>query len=145
MTLALEFAGISAQVNNLQVVLELLELADAKNGGVAIDAYHLFAGPSTLMDLESFPVSKIQVVHLTDAPADLSDPSIELNRLMPGEGEPPLKEFIQILPRKGFEGYWHLECIKGVDYASDLAKVASRGFRRTRNVVESSISLSANS
>jgi sugar phosphate isomerase/epimerase len=140
MTLALEFVGISAQVNHLQIVLDLLELADMPNGGVAIDSYHLFAGPSTLAHLESFPISKIQVVHLADAPADLSDPSIELNRLMPGEGELPLKEFVQILAGKGFEGYWHVECIKGKDYASDLAEVAGRGLRFTRNLVETSLS-----
>jgi sugar phosphate isomerase/epimerase len=70
----------------------------------------------------------------------LSDPSIELNRLMPGEGELPLKEFVQILAGKGFEGYWHVECIKGKDYASDLAEVAGRGLRFTRNLVETSLS-----
>src|SRR4030095_713779 len=31
MTLALEFVGISAQVNHLQIVLDLLELADMPN------------------------------------------------------------------------------------------------------------------
>jgi len=140
MTLALEFVGVSAQINNLSAVRELLKLADAKNGGVAVDTYHLFAGSSTLKDLEEFPASKIQVVHLADAPADLSDPSIELNRLMPGEGELPLAEFIQILARQGFNGYWHVECIKGTDYASDLAEVAARGLRLMKGVVESSLS-----
>jgi 4-hydroxyphenylpyruvate dioxygenase len=145
MTLALEFVGISAQVNQLQAVLELLELAEAKNGGVAIDSYHLFAGPSTLNDLEDFPSRKIQVVHLADAPADLSDPAIELNRLMPGEGQLPLKEFVQVLLGKGFEGYWHVECIKGEDYASDLSTVAERGLRMMKNVVESGLSRSITS
>ena len=143
MTLALEFVGVSAQVNNLRVVRDFLEMADAKNGGVAIDTYHLFAGSSTLKDLEEFPTSQIQVVHLADAPADLSDPSIELNRLMPGEGELPLKEFIKILDSKGFDGYWHLECIKGSDYASDLAEVARHGLGLMKGVVESGLSLSA--
>jgi len=139
MTVALEFVGVCPQVNNLRIVGELLELADAENGGVAIDTYHFFAGSSTLNDLEGFPASKIQVVHLADAPADLSDPSIELNRMMPGEGELPLTEFIQILSRKGFDGYWHVECIKGADYASDLVEVAARGLKSMRRVVESSL------
>lgn len=141
MTLALEFVGVAAQISHLRAALELLELADAENGGVAIDSYHLFAGPSTLEDLQSFPASKIQVVHLADAPADLSDPSIELNRLAPGEGELPLREFVQILAGKGFDGYWHVECIKGTDYASELSEVAERNLRLTRVLVESSLSL----
>ena len=143
MTLALEFVGVSDQINNLGVVRELLELADAKNGGVAVDTYHFFAGSSTLKDLEDFPASRIQVVHLADAPADLSDPAIELNRLMPGEGELPLTEFIQILSSRGFDGYWHVECIKGTDYASDLAEVATRGLRLMKGVVESSLTSQA--
>jgi 4-hydroxyphenylpyruvate dioxygenase len=141
MTLALEFVGISAQINRLPAVLELLELAGASNGGVAIDSYHYFAGASSLGDLERFPGSRIQVVHLADAPSDLSDPSIELNRFMPGEGKLPLKEFVQILGGKGFEGYWHVECIKGTDYAADLAEVAGRGLKLMKQVVEPSLGL----
>lgn len=142
MTLALEFVGVSAQVSHLQAVLELLEMAGARNGGVAIDSYHLFAGSSTLADLEGFPLEKVQVVHLADAPADLSDPALELNRLMPGEGELPLKDFVQILARKGFDGYWHVECIKSADYAADLHLVAERALKCTQRVVQASLGLS---
>jgi sugar phosphate isomerase/epimerase len=140
MTLALEFVGISAQLNHLPIVQEFLELADVPNGGVALDSYHFFAGPWAFEGLEAFPASKIQVVHIADAPADLSDPSIELNRLMPGEGQLPLQEFVRILSSKGFEGYWHLECIKGKDYASDLSEVAGPALRLLKRIVESGLS-----
>lgn len=136
LTLALEFVGVSAQINQLQAVLELLELAGASNGGIAIDSYHFFAGPSTMNDLERFPISKIQVVHLADGPSDLTDPFIELNRLMPGDGELPLWEFVRTLNSRGFDGYWHVECIKGADYAADLAEVAGRALRSMKRVVE---------
>ena len=59
---------------------------------------------------------------------------------MPGEGELPLAEFIQIVSRKGFDGYWHVECINGKHYAADLAEVASRGLRLMKGVVEASLS-----
>src|SRR5262249_53147530 len=94
---ALEFAGIAAQVNNVNAVWDLLELAGIKDAGIAIDSYHFFAGTSTLKDLEAFPASRIQVVHLADCPVDLSDPALEMDRLMPGDGELPLVEFAQTL------------------------------------------------
>jgi 2-keto-myo-inositol isomerase len=133
---ALEFAGIATQVNNVNTVWELLELSGVKDAGIAIDSYHFFAGSSTLKDLEAFPASRIQVVHLADAPADLSDPALELDRQMPGNGDLPLVEFAQTLLAKGFDGFWHVECIQGSDYASDLAEVAARGLRSTRAVLD---------
>jgi len=135
MKVALEFVGIAQQVNCINVAWELLELAGVDNAGIALDSYHFFAGPSTLKDLESFPLSRIHVVHLADGPADLSDPAIELDRLMPGEGQLPLLEFVQVLLGKGFDGFWHVECIQGRDYASDFAEVAERGLRLTRKLL----------
>jgi sugar phosphate isomerase/epimerase len=135
LTVALEFAGIAAQVNNVNASLELIELAGASNAGIAIDSYHFFAGSSTLKDLETFPASRIQVVHLADGPSDLTDPALELDRLMPGEGELPLVEFAGILLAKGFDGFWHVECIQGTDYAGSLREVAGRGLRATQKVL----------
>jgi sugar phosphate isomerase/epimerase len=143
LTLALEFAGVGAQVSNLNAAGELLEMAGAPNGGVAIDSYHFFAGRSTLKDLEAFPAERIQVVHLADGPADLTDPALELDRRMPGEGELPLVEFIQVLWSKGFDGYWHVECIQGRDYAADLAEVGRRGLNATRRVLARALPASA--
>jgi len=143
MKLALEFVGISPLINSLNVAREVLEFADVENGGVAIDSYHFFAGPSTLKDLETFPLSKIHLVHLADGPADLSDPAIELDRQMPGEGQLPLVDFIKVLLDRGFDGFWHVECIRGRDYASELAQVAERGLRLTKNTVAKAMSIAS--
>jgi 4-hydroxyphenylpyruvate dioxygenase len=137
---ALEFMGSSPQVNNINVAMEIVDLADVRNSGLAIDTYHFFAGSSTFEDLEALPDSSILVVHLADGPADLSDPTIEFDRLMPGEGELPLEGFVQILAKKGFEGIWHVECIKGVDYGEDLREVAQRALKSTKGLVEAALS-----
>ena len=79
-------------------------------------------------------------MHLADCPADLSDPALEMDRLMPGDGELPLVEFAQTLLAKGFDGFWHVERIEGGDYASDLTEVATRGLRSTRAVLDRAIS-----
>jgi|HubBroStandDraft_4_1064222.scaffolds.fasta_scaffold131709_2 sugar phosphate isomerase/epimerase len=136
LAVALEFAGVAAQINSVNASLELIEMSGAANAGIAIDSYHFFAGTSTLRDLEAFPASRIQVVHLADGPSDLSDPSLELDRMMPGEGQLPLAEFAQILLGKGFDGYWHVECIQGRDYAASLREVAARALRATRDVLD---------
>jgi len=140
MKVALELVGISRQINSINAAWEFLELAGAENAGVALDSYHFFAGPSKLKDLEAFPLSRIHVVHLADGPADLSDPAFELDRQMPGEGELPLVEFVQVLLQKGFDGFWHVECIQGRDYAADFTEVAERGLRSTKGVVEAAMS-----
>jgi 4-hydroxyphenylpyruvate dioxygenase len=136
MKVALELVGISQQINSINAAWEFLELADAENAGVALDSYHFFAGPSKLKDLDAFPLSKIHVVHLADGPADLSDPVYEMNRQMPGEGKLPLVDFVQVLLEKGFNGFWHVECIQGTDYAAEFAEVAERALRTTKGVVE---------
>ena len=136
MRLALEFIGVSALVKGVNRAWELLDLAGVQSAGIALDSYHFFAGDSTLKDLESLPTSRILVVHLADAPADLSDPSLELDRQMPGDGQLPLVELVQVLDAKGFRGFWHVECIQGRDYATDLATVAARGLSTTRRIIE---------
>ena len=127
MKVALELVGISQQINSINAAWEFLELTGVENAGVALDSYHFFAGPSKLKDLEAFPLSKIHVVHLADGPADLSDPAFELDRQMPGEGKLPLVEFVQVLLDKGFDGFWHVECIQGRDYARIYVKELERG------------------
>ena len=123
MRLALEFMGVASQVKNINLAWEVLELAGVESAGIAMDSFHFFAGGSSWKDLEAFPTSRILVVHLADTPADLSDPSLEFDRKMPGEGELPLVEFVKLLDSKGFRGFWHVECIQGRDYAADLAEV----------------------
>ncbi len=139
MNLALEFMGAAAQVKDLDTARELLDHANAPNTGIALDSYHFFAGGSSFRALEEFPISQILLVHLADGPADLSDPSLELDRQMPGYGELRLREFVQMVHAKGFRGYWHVECIQGRDYATDLKAVAQRALTSMRGVVEDAI------
>jgi 4-hydroxyphenylpyruvate dioxygenase len=139
MKLAFELMGLAAKLNSISAALEMVELASVENGGLALDTYHFFAGPSTWRDLEDLPLSRIIAVHLADGPEDLSDPSIEFNRIMPGEGELQLVDFIRVLHAKGFDGFWHVECIRGADYATDLAAVVKHAFDRTSEVVSAGI------
>ena len=135
MKLALEFMGMSPSLNSVNTALEVVDLADAKNGGIAIDTYHFYVGPSTLQDLEKAPVSRILSVHLADGPKALT-PAIDLDRAMPGEGELPLRDFARVLSGIGFDGYWHVECIQGRDYASSLRDTAVCALRGAKSIVE---------
>jgi len=138
--LALEFIGVAAQVNTVERAWELLDLAGVPNSGIALDSYHFYSGGSTFESLEKFPSSRILVVHLADVAGDLKDPALELDRRMPGDGELQLIPFVQLVRSKGFSGYWHVECIEGRDYASDLANVGVRGLASMRSVVETACS-----
>jgi len=137
--LGLEFIGPTPQLNNIKAAWEFLDLVDVESAGMAIDSYHFFAGRSSFADLLALPLAKILAIHIADAPADLSDPAIDFHRNMPGEGELPLGDFVKTVAAKGFNGYWHLECINGDDYASEMTAVAERGLRLMKNVVGRSL------
>ena len=139
MELALEFAGVAAQIRDIDSALEVVDAAGEPSAGIALDSYHFFAGGGDFAGLERMPPARLQVVHLADAPADLSDPSLELDREMPGEGQLPLQKFVQAVDRRGFRGYWHVESIQGRDYAADLETVAAHGLTCMRSVVESAL------
>lgn len=136
MQLGLEFVGYAAQINSVKTAWQLIEQADLENTGLVIDSYHFFAGPSRYDDLKNIPPSRILSVHLADAPADLRDPALDANRLMPGDGQLPLVAFVSALAGHGYDGHWHLECIQLRDFAADMAEVAQRGLRAVRQVVE---------
>ena len=139
LAIALEFMGYSPQVNGINVAMDIVDRAEVQNSGLAIDAYHFFVGPSTFEDLDALPDSSILSVHLADGPADLSDPAIDFDRLMPGEGELPLLELVQAIAKKGFDAYWDIECIKGADYATDLCEVAQHALKSTKDLVEKAL------
>src|SRR4030095_3914390 len=123
------------QINGIKIAMDVVDLADVPNGGIAVDSYHFFAGSSSLKDLEDLPLSKIYAVHLADISGDLHDPSVDVDRRMPGEGKLPLGEFIQTMAKKGFDGFWHVECIRGQDYAAELRSVALHAFDQTTRFI----------
>jgi len=129
------FAGICdrAAEHGLQVGLEFLpwtEIPDASsawdiarlagraNGGVLVDAWHWFRGPSDATQLAAIPPERIVVVQLGDAgppQGDLAEDT-SYRRLPPGQGELDLVGLLRLLRAHGVDAPISVEV-----FSSDLA------------------------
>ncbi len=139
MQLGIEFVGYAPQINSITSAWQLIDQAGMENTGLVIDSYHFFAGPSRLDDLKNIPPSRIFGVHLSDSPAAPCDPSGDVDRLMPGDGQLPLSQLVTDLAANGYKGHWHLECIQPRDFVTDMAEVAERGLCAVKQVVKTGL------
>jgi sugar phosphate isomerase/epimerase len=107
---ALEFVPTGG-VPGLAEAIEVIETAGRSNGGLMVDAWHVFRSNSSLDLLASIPGDRIFSVQLNDAPArpeaDLTQGM--MNRLLPGEGELDLKAFMQAIAATGTSAFLGIE------------------------------------
>ena len=95
---ALEFVPTGG-VPGLAEAMEVIDTAGRSNGGLMVDAWHVFRSNSSLDLLASIPGDRIFSVQLNDA---LAAPEADLNhgmmnRLLPCAGELDLKAFMQAI------------------------------------------------
>ena len=96
---AMPFSGI----REVTTAWEIVRRADAPNGGLVLDSWHIFRGPSPERDLEvirTLPGNKIFTLQLDDAPAvaesDLRAETMH-RRLLPGTGFLDLSGFLDAI------------------------------------------------
>ena len=91
-------------VPDLSTAVEIVRLADRRNGGIVIDAWHLFRTASDPAVVRSVPGDRIIALQLADAPAsaeeDLASATLH-TRLLPGGGELPLVGLLHVLRELG--------------------------------------------
>lgn len=129
--LGFEFLGFSnCSVNKIERAWKIVQKVDEKNVGIIVDTCHFFAGGSKLNQLEKIDPGKILIVHVNDLPK-LNDVK-DSDRVMPGDGILPLKDFFATLKKIGYDGpvsvelfnenYWNMP-------ACETAKVAFEKLR----------------
>jgi sugar phosphate isomerase/epimerase len=91
-----------------------VEGADAPNGGLAIDTWHLGKLDVQLDDLRRVPARHIGWVELSDGPwesmPDLVEETIN-HRELPGEGEFPIADYVAAIREAGYDGPWGVEVL----------------------------------
>jgi sugar phosphate isomerase/epimerase len=101
-------------VHDLETALALVDGADAPNGGLAIDTWHLGKLDVQLDDLRKVPARHIGWVELSDGPwesmLDLVEETIN-HRELPGEGEFPIAEYVAAVREAGYDGPWGVEVL----------------------------------
>ena len=92
---------------------------------LVLDSCHWHASGSGPLD--AFPVDRLAMVHLNDAPAKPPREIEDADRLLPGEGVIALPALVEALRARGYAGPWSLETFNPTYWSADPEQVASTG------------------
>lgn len=109
-----EFMPFDVNVRDLDSALAVVAGADAPNGGLAIDTWHLAKLGIEPDDLRRIPPRHLGWVELSDGAYenmdDLVDETVNHRRL-PGEGEFPVRRYVEVCRELGYGGPWGVEVL----------------------------------
>jgi 2-keto-myo-inositol isomerase len=130
----------AADAAGVRVAFEFLGFADCPIGtpvlatrvvdgvpgaDLVLDSCHWHASGSTPLD--AFPVERLAMVHLNDAPAKRPREIEDADRVLPTLGVIRLRALISQLTARGYRGPWSLETFNPGYWSEDPAAVARRG------------------
>jgi sugar phosphate isomerase/epimerase len=124
-----------ANINTLDDILALVEGADAENGGVLLDLWHVMKMRIPFEHLKRIPLRYLLGVELNDGMIenreDLHDETIN-HRLLCGEGEFDVPGFINVLYDIGYRGAWGIEVLNAEVREWPMQKIMERSFSTTK-------------
>jgi 2-keto-myo-inositol isomerase len=93
---------------------------------LVLDSCHWHA--SGAGSLDKFPVDRLAMVHLKDAPAKPPREIEDADRVLPGEGVIRLRELVAALRDRGYSGPWSLETFNPSFWDEEPSAVGRRGW-----------------
>jgi sugar phosphate isomerase/epimerase len=133
----LEFLPWS-RIDSVQSAHEIARLADRPNGGIVVDAWHFFRGPSDPESLRAVPGDRILNVQLDDGPArpepDLLSATLH-ERLLPGQGEFDLAWLVDVLVTCGANAPFGVEVFSDDLHSLEPAEAGRRAGEAARRVL----------
>jgi 2-keto-myo-inositol isomerase len=130
--IAFEFLGFGdCPINTPSIAAETVDGIDGVD--LVLDSSHWHASGSEPLD--SYPVERVVLVHLNDAPAKPPRQIEDADRLLPGEGVIKLADLVANLRARGFEGPWSLETFNPAYWKDDPESVARRGLTAVNHTV----------
>jgi 2-keto-myo-inositol isomerase len=131
--IAFEFLGFGdCPINTPALAAETVDGIDGID--LVLDSCHWHASGS--QPLTSFPVDRIALVHLNDAPDKPPRQIEDEDRLLPGEGVIALTTLIHDLAARTYAGPWSLETFNHGYWNEDPQAVATRGLQAVRRTVQ---------
>jgi sugar phosphate isomerase/epimerase len=130
-----EFMPPDVNVQDLETALAIVEGADAPNGGLAIDTWHMAKLGIAPDDLRRIPARQLGWVELSDGHyRNLPDPVDETinHRALPGEGEFPIREYVAAVRDAGYEGPWGVEVLSRELRSLPIEQIFDRAAETTR-------------
>jgi sugar phosphate isomerase/epimerase len=121
-------------VRTLDAALEVVEGAGARNGGLAIDTWHMGKLGITPDDLRRVPLEYLTWVELSDGQReDMEDPIDEVvnHRRLPGEGEFGVAEYVDVFREMGYPGPWGVEVLSEELRNLPIEEIFNRSYEAT--------------
>jgi sugar phosphate isomerase/epimerase len=124
-----------ANIHTLAGALELVTGADAGNGGIIFDLWHVVKLGIPYADVARIPKRFLRGIELNDgtftAPWDMVEDTVNHRRLC-GEGEFDVKGFVKIMLDAGYDGPWGIEVLNKEMRAWPAEQLAERAAATTR-------------
>jgi sugar phosphate isomerase/epimerase len=130
-----EFMPPDVNVQDLETALAIVDGADAPNGGLAIDTWHMSKLGIAPDKLRRVPARHLGWVELSDGHyRNMPDPVDETinHRELPGEGEFPIREYVAAVRDAGYEGPWGVEVLSQKLRALPIEEIFDRAAETTR-------------
>jgi 2-keto-myo-inositol isomerase len=132
---ALEAPSQAAQLNTIERLRELIARAGHPSCGLLVDAYHLHRGGGGLRAIEDLGPDEIAYVQYSDVPVSGLQPGQTLDRLPPGRGIVPFREFFRLIADSEYAGYCSYEAPNPAAWMRDPESVAREALAATRAVL----------
>lgn len=117
-------------INSLRLTKKLIAEVNRDNFGTVVDFFHLFVGGQTTPDdVRKFDPERIYHIHFCDCrmprEGEVFDETV-LRGMYAGEGEVPIKEWVQAVKDTGYDGWWSYELISAYHWTEDVKEVAQK-------------------
>jgi 2-keto-myo-inositol isomerase len=130
--IAFEFLGFGdCPINTPDIAAQTVDGIDGID--LVLDSCHWHASGS--QPLTNYPVARLALVHINDAPSKPPREIEDADRLLPGDGVIRLADLFADLEARGYSGPVSLETFNPTYWNEDPASVARRGLAAVRNVV----------
>ena len=98
-------------LSSLASAVEVIDAAERNNVGLVLDFWHLWQRGTTPEDVAQLDPRMIFGVDFADSlgPAGADGPEQRSRRVWPGDGEIPLREWVDAVRSTGFDGWWDNE------------------------------------
>jgi sugar phosphate isomerase/epimerase len=129
-----EFMPYDVNVNDVEKALRVVEGANAPNGGLALDTWHLGKLRLEPDDLRRIPPRFLSWVELCDGPYEYAEDRLDevINRRkLPGEGEFPLQDYIAVCRDLGYDGPWGIEVLSEDLRSLPIERIFDRAYETT--------------
>jgi 2-keto-myo-inositol isomerase len=108
----------------LDLADEIVQNVNRRNIGLVIDAFHFYAGGSTIRMIEALDPKRLFIFHIDDAEKLPREKLTDAHRLLPGLGVLPLKEIIAAFRQIGYDANASVEIFRPEYWERDPFELA---------------------